>query len=155
MKFALCLALIAVAVASSAAVDDKCSFGCPDVYEPVCGSNGKTYSNSCYLRLESCQNNNEITKAGNRECASTPTSSTTPSPVTTSTHNARSAMNCPDACLDVYEPVTDENGNVYSNECYMKMAKCKGTDDDASKRSNSPSISALDAGRKLAVAAGN
>ncbi|POM80432.1 Epi6-like protease inhibitor [Phytophthora palmivora] len=32
---------------------------------------------------------------------------------------------CPDACLDVYEPVTDENGNTYSNECYMQAAKCK------------------------------
>ncbi|ETL96239.1 hypothetical protein L917_06179 [Phytophthora nicotianae] len=32
---------------------------------------------------------------------------------------------CPDACLDVEEPVTDEDGNTYSNECYMQAAKCK------------------------------
>ncbi|KAG6586854.1 putative kazal-type serine protease inhibitor [Phytophthora cinnamomi] len=37
---------------------------------------------------------------------------------------------CPDACLDVLEPVTDENGVTYPNECYMQAAKCKGKKDD-------------------------
>ncbi|KAG2869134.1 hypothetical protein PC119_g2992 [Phytophthora cactorum] len=30
---------------------------------------------------------------------------------------------CPKYCLDVYDPVGDEEGNTYSNECYMKRAK--------------------------------
>ncbi|KAG1707228.1 hypothetical protein DVH05_026422 [Phytophthora capsici] len=33
---------------------------------------------------------------------------------------------CPDACTMEYSPVTDENGKTYSNECAMRLAKCKG-----------------------------
>ncbi|KAG3244273.1 hypothetical protein PI124_g10928 [Phytophthora idaei] len=146
MKFALSLALVAVAVASSTAADDNCSFGCLDVYKPVCGSNGETYSNSCYLRLASCKSNNEITEAGGGECASTP------SPVKSSTGSASGTVGCPDACLDVYDPVSDENGVEYSNECYMKMAKCKGPNDNNNKRRDNPGFSTLDAQRKLAFA---
>ncbi|KAG7399454.1 hypothetical protein PHYBOEH_008826 [Phytophthora boehmeriae] len=36
------------------------------------------------------------------------------------------SKNCAFACLAVYRPVTDENGNTYSNECQMRAAKCKG-----------------------------
>ncbi|KUF81751.1 hypothetical protein AM588_10000293 [Phytophthora nicotianae] len=34
-------------------------------------------------------------------------------------------MNCPKYCLDVYDPVGDDEGDIYSNECYMKQAKCE------------------------------
>ncbi|RAW43595.1 hypothetical protein PC110_g307 [Phytophthora cactorum] len=34
-------------------------------------------------------------------------------------------MDCPKYCLDVHNPVGDEEGNMYSNECYMKRAKCE------------------------------
>ncbi|ETO74762.1 hypothetical protein F444_09563 [Phytophthora nicotianae P1976] len=34
-------------------------------------------------------------------------------------------MNCPNYCLDVYDPVGDDEGDIYSNECYMKQAKCE------------------------------
>lgn len=33
-------------------------------------------------------------------------------------------IDCPEYCLDVYDPVGDGEGNTYSNECYMKRAKC-------------------------------
>ncbi|EEY59559.1 protease inhibitor Epi10 [Phytophthora infestans T30-4] len=152
--FTLSLALVAVTATISAAADDNCSFGCLDVYKPVCGSNGETYSNSCYLRLASCKSNNGITEAGDGECASTPASSATPSPVTSSTGSTSGTVGCPDMCLDVYDPVSDENGKEYSNQCYMEMAKCKGTGYDDNKRSGNPGISTLDAERKLAFAPG-
>lgn len=31
---------------------DECPFACIDVYEPVCGKDGNTHSNSCYLECE-------------------------------------------------------------------------------------------------------
>ncbi|EEY67798.1 Epi1-like protease inhibitor [Phytophthora infestans T30-4] len=45
-------------------------------------------------------------------------------------------LDCPQICLDYYTPVADEEGNFYSNECYMKRAKCEKN----SARTNSSSI---------------
>ncbi|ETI46082.1 hypothetical protein F441_09443 [Phytophthora nicotianae CJ01A1] len=38
--------------------------------------------------------------------------------------SSRDEIDCPEYCLDVYDPVGDDEGNTYSNECYMKRAKC-------------------------------
>jgi hypothetical protein len=150
MKLFLGLALAAVTVASSTA-DDNCSFGCLDVYQPVCGSNGETYSSACHLRLASCKSNNEISQASDGECASTPatSSSATSAPQASTSGSSTGTVSCPDACIDVYDPVTDENGKEYSNECYMQMAKCQG---DSNNRLDNPGFSALDAQRKLMFA---
>ncbi|OWY95316.1 protease inhibitor Epi10 [Phytophthora megakarya] len=173
MKLILNLALFATAVASDTdTIDDKCSFGCPDVYEPVCGSDETTYSSSCYLRLTSCQSNSNITLAFDGECSVTftPVPGATPSPlnmtyaesssegcpdecadeacfVLTSNCqdqnddlaaernlNASDPTDCPDACLDVDDPVTDENGVEYSNECYMRLAKCQDSSDNIDRK---------------------
>ncbi|ETI46092.1 hypothetical protein F441_09440 [Phytophthora nicotianae CJ01A1] len=34
-------------------------------------------------------------------------------------------LDCPQICPDVQMPVTDEEGNMYPNECYMKRTKCE------------------------------
>ncbi|OWY95318.1 protease inhibitor Epi10 [Phytophthora megakarya] len=147
MKFALGLVLVAVAIASTTADVDKCSFGCLDVYEPVCGSNGETYSNSCYLRLASCQSNNAITQTSDGECASLPTS-TAPSTKASTDNSTSGGVDCPDACPDEYDPVTDENGVEYPNECSMIAAKCQGSNGNTGD-------STFDVERKLVFASEN
>ncbi|CAH1247772.1 AGRN [Branchiostoma lanceolatum] len=35
--------------------DSDCPMFCPEYYSPICGSNGQTYSNICFLEMASCQ----------------------------------------------------------------------------------------------------
>ena len=44
-----------------------CHFLCPQSFKPVCGSNGKTYSNNCALKRAHCKNK-KIRKARNGSC---------------------------------------------------------------------------------------
>lgn len=45
-----------------------CSGACTREYDPVCGSDGKTYSNSCKLRQADCRSWTRITMAHRGEC---------------------------------------------------------------------------------------
>jgi hypothetical protein len=37
-----------------------CNYQCSLDFKPVCGNDGKTYINECYMRLESCRLNRKI-----------------------------------------------------------------------------------------------
>jgi coxsackievirus/adenovirus receptor len=47
-------------------VDDSHSCDCPDLnscardQDPVCGTNGRTYINACFMKVFSCRNNVEV-----------------------------------------------------------------------------------------------
>ncbi|KAG7388308.1 hypothetical protein PHYPSEUDO_012834 [Phytophthora pseudosyringae] len=102
----------------------SCDAICPTHYEPVCGSDGVTYTNDCAFSIAQCKTV-KLTLSAVGECAG---GSVAPSGEESKRGSAAAA--CPDACLDVYDPVSDESGKTYSNECYMRMAKCKGTKKD-------------------------
>uniref|UniRef100_A0A8C5S8E6 Kazal-like domain-containing protein n=1 Tax=Laticauda laticaudata TaxID=8630 RepID=A0A8C5S8E6_LATLA len=42
---------------------------CNSDYVPVCGSNGDTYQNECYLRQAACKQQSEILVASEGSCA--------------------------------------------------------------------------------------
>jgi len=49
-----------------------CPEFCIEIYQPVCGSNGETYSNECYLQMAACASTTPITQAYEGECAECP-----------------------------------------------------------------------------------
>ncbi|EGZ26429.1 Kazal-like serine protease inhibitor domain-containing protein, partial [Phytophthora sojae] len=94
-----------------------CDTVCPGDYEPVCGSDNVTYKNECAFTVAQC-NATDLAVASSGECALASSKA--------STAGSSTGESCPDACTMEYSPVVDENGKEYSNECAMRLAKCKG-----------------------------
>ena len=93
---------------------EECPAFCPFNYEPICGDNGKTYSNECQFEVAKCNGEvNEIAFEGDCE-TSIEILPTTPNVL------------CDLFCSKIYEPVCGDNGETYSNECHFEIAKCNG-----------------------------
>lgn len=75
---------------------------CPDVYDPVCGSDGKTYANECELNCEK-RYNTDLTVVKSGSCDE----------VIVMDVEEREPCNCP---LN-YDPVCGSDGVTYPNEC--------------------------------------
>jgi len=79
---------------------------CPAIYKPVCGSDAKTYGNSCEFERAQCENSFLTSTDG--ECPS-------PSP----------KPSCPTICYLAVLPVCGSDGVTYTNKCFFKQAKCR------------------------------
>ncbi|XP_069938067.1 four-domain proteases inhibitor [Cherax quadricarinatus] len=83
----------------------QCPEICYALHDPVCGTDGKTYSNSCYLRVEACKNPHlKLSVDYNGECKK---------------------IQCPEICYALHDPVCGTDGKTYSNSCYLEVEACK------------------------------
>ncbi|XP_069157205.1 serine protease inhibitor dipetalogastin isoform X10 [Procambarus clarkii] len=90
--------------AGSCRVERPCPTTCPGTKAPVCGSDGRTYTNQCFLTREACAGRS-VTLAKEGPCTSAA---------------------CPQICTREYVPVCGSNGLTYPNQCVLDSKICEG-----------------------------
>ena len=87
-----------------------CSIACTRDYRPICGTDGKTYSNGCMLRFLNCERGTNIGVAHGGECKPMIIPGM-PRP-------------CPKCSADHTKPVCGTDGNTYRSKCYLDTSNC-------------------------------
>ncbi|ULT80858.1 hypothetical protein L3Y34_011025 [Caenorhabditis briggsae] len=79
----------------------NCSMECDNSYDPLCGTNGITYTNACSLQKEICNAENSST-----------------------IEIAYTGMCCDTNCPSDFSPVCDSKGNTHQNICHFGIKRC-------------------------------
>uniref|UniRef100_A0A0B6ZUW5 Kazal-like domain-containing protein n=1 Tax=Arion vulgaris TaxID=1028688 RepID=A0A0B6ZUW5_9EUPU len=106
MKYLVCSLLLQAIIV---AAESDCPFAvkCASYYDPVCGTDGETYHNSCYMMSQTC---NRTQEAYTGPCQPTV--------------NTAAPCDSDVVCTADYSPVCGTDGKTYSNPCSMKVQTC-------------------------------
>ncbi|XP_052817938.1 uncharacterized protein LOC128243954 [Mya arenaria] len=85
-----------------------CAIECPQVYDPLCASDGRTYVNECYLSQARCSDH-ELNIKYKGECASV---------------RARGIICTTPWCWPTHALVCGSDGVTYDNQCELNNAMC-------------------------------
>lgn len=79
-----------------------CDVACAEIYNPVCGTDGKTHSNECEMNRQACEKNSRITVKHSGKC-----------------------KRCNQVCTLEYRPVCGTDEKTYGNKCTMEAKACE------------------------------
>uniref|UniRef100_T1IXA6 Large ribosomal subunit protein mL46 n=1 Tax=Strigamia maritima TaxID=126957 RepID=T1IXA6_STRMM len=104
------LLVLAGALTFDGSTASDCSSSvCPSIWNPLCGSDGKTYANDCEMKIARCKN-----------------------PNLTENHAGSCEFQCHPfmkwMCTDEYDPQCGSDGTTYPNHCMLCAAMYNGSD---------------------------
>uniref|UniRef100_A0A8C9FH26 Tomoregulin-2 n=1 Tax=Pavo cristatus TaxID=9049 RepID=A0A8C9FH26_PAVCR len=106
-----------------------CQFKCNNDYVPVCGSNGDTYQNECYLKQAACKQQSEILLVSEGSCATDAGSGSgdggkSPLLILLCLYVHMCVCNI-DCSQTNFNPLCASDGKSYDNACQIKEASCQ------------------------------
>ena len=98
---------------------ENCPLSCTQEYEPICGSDGKTYSNDCKLKAENCRNPNlGLQMVARGECEENVFDFEAVEAETEKIETTTFEVDCgPARCTFEIDRICASDGNWYSNPC--------------------------------------
>ncbi|EDV20406.1 uncharacterized protein TRIADDRAFT_61048 [Trichoplax adhaerens] len=87
--------------------ESKCK---SDQSQPICASDGKTYSNLCYFTIAQCKK--KINSKNKQEAA------------LSIKYTGKCLVKCPNNCGTKDEPICGSDGVLYLNRCQLRFARC-------------------------------
>uniref|UniRef100_A0A8D0CD03 Agrin n=1 Tax=Scleropages formosus TaxID=113540 RepID=A0A8D0CD03_SCLFO len=93
-----------------------CPTECVDTNQPVCGSDGLTYSSECELHVRACTRQLDLKVAAQRDCGGVACG--------WGARCVRNRCECPTCHGEPFGPVCGSNGVTYDNACELQVASC-------------------------------